>query len=273
VTQRLEEGALETVVPSLGTNEVGDLARAIERMRAALAARDTQTQMLLAGIAHEVRNPLSGMELFVGLLEEDLREDTAAHDKVERVRRELDYLKRVVEEFLAYSRNVRASTVRFAGRELLLEVAESCSCAAQSAGVRVVVQPAQLELTADREMLRGAVANVVLNAIQASSSGSVVRLELQQEGSFRAVEVVDTGRGMSAEVLARANQPFFTTREKGTGLGLALAQKVAERHGGRLAVASTEGVGTTVRFSLPFDLAVPLAVEDAATSLGPDWIG
>jgi signal transduction histidine kinase len=78
---------------------------------------------------------------------------------------------------------------------------------------------------------------------------------------------------MSAEVLARANQPFFTTREKGTGLGLALAQKVAERHGGRLAVASTEGVGTTVRFSLPFDLAVPLAVEDAATSLGPDWIG
>ena len=273
VTQRLEEGALETVVPSLGTNEVGDLARAIERMRAALAARDTQTQMLLAGIAHEVRNPLSGMELFVGLLEEDLRGDPIAHEKVERVRRELDYLKRVVEEFLAYSRNVRASTVRFGGRELLLEVAESCSCVAQAAGVRVVVQPAQIELTADREMLRGAVANVVLNAIQASSAGSVVRLELQQEGSFRVVEVVDGGRGMSAEVLSRANQPFFTTREKGTGLGLALAQKVAERHGGRLSVASTEGVGTTVRFSLPFDLAVPLAVEDAATSLGPDWIG
>lgn len=273
VTQRLEEGALETVVPSLGTNEVGDLARAIERMRAALAARDTQTQMLLAGIAHEVRNPLSGMELFVGLLEEDLRGDPVAHEKVERVRRELDYLKRVVEEFLAYSRNVRASTVRFAGRELLLEVAESCSCVAQAAGVRVVVQPAQIELTADREMLRGAVANVVLNAIQASSAGSVVRLELQQEGSFRVVEIVDGGRGMSAEVLSRANQPFFTTREKGTGLGLALAQKVAERHGGRLSVASTEGVGTTVRFSLPFDLAVPIAAEEATTSLDPDWIG
>jgi signal transduction histidine kinase len=160
-----------------------------------------------------------------------------------------------------------------AGRELLLEVAESCSCVAQAAGVRVVVQPAQLELTADREMLRGAIANVVLNAIQASSASGIVKLELQQEGSFRVVEVVDTGRGMSAEVLSRANQPFFTTREKGTGLGLALAQKVAERHGGRLSVASTEGVGTTVRFSLPFDLAVPIAVEEATTALDPDWIG
>jgi signal transduction histidine kinase len=135
------------------------------------------------------------------------------------------------------------------------------------------VQPAQLELTGDREMLRGAIANVVLNAIQASSTGGIVKLELQQEGSFRAVEVIDTGRGMSAEVLSRANQPFFTTREKGTGLGLALAQKVAERHGGRLSVASTEGVGTTVRFSLPFDLAVPIAVEEATTALDPDWIG
>lgn len=273
VTKRLEEGALQTTVPPLGNNEVGDLARAIERMRAALAARDAQTQMLLAGIAHEVRNPLSGMELFVGLLEEELRGDTVAHEKVERVRRELDYLKRVVEEFLAYSRDVRASTVRFPGRALLLEVSESCSCAAQAAGVRLAVTPVQMDLTADREMLRGAVVNVVLNAIQASPPGSIVRLELDPEGSSRAVEVIDSGRGMSPEVLARAKQPFFTTREKGTGLGLALAQKVAERHGGRLVVKSSEGLGTTVRFSLPFDLAVPEASTVVAEALGPDWIG
>ena len=273
VTMRLEEGALHTTVPPLGPNEIGDLAQAIERMRAALAARDAQTQMLLAGIAHEVRNPLSGMELFVGLLEEELRGDAVAHEKVERVRRELDYLKRVVEEFLAYSRDVRASTTRFAGRDLLLEVSESCGCAAQAAGVRLVVGPVQLELTADREMLRGAIVNVVLNAIQASRQGGVVRLELEQAGSFRTVQVVDGGRGMSAEVLAKAVQPFFTTREKGTGLGLALAQKVAERHGGRLVVRSEEGVGTTVQFSLPFDLAVPVASSAAAEALGPDWIG
>lgn len=272
VTRRLEEGALQTPVPSLGLNEIGDLARAIDRMRSALAARDAQTQMLLAGIAHEVRNPLSGMELFVGLLEEDLRSDAARHAKVERVRRELDYLKRVVDEFLAYSREVRASTTRFSGRDLLTEVVESCVPAAGEAGVRLLVEEAEVEISADREMLRSALQNVLLNAIQASAPGAEVQVRATADGATRILEVADRGRGMSADVLARAAQPFFTTREKGTGLGLALAQKVAERHGGLLRVTSEAGVGTVVRFELPFDLAAPVAAT-APTGTGADWIG
>ena len=272
VTRRLEEGALQTPVPTLGANEIGDLARAIERMRAALAARDAETQMLLAGIAHEVRNPLSGMELFVGLLEDDLRSDEARHAKVERVRRELDYLKRVVEEFLAYSREVRASTVRFSGRAFLLEVEESCAPAAAAAGVVTLVTPDEAEISADREMLRGAVQNVVLNAIQASPPGATVEIRLRDEGGRRSVEVRDDGCGMSPDVLARATQPFFATRETGTGLGLALALKVAERHGGALRVSSAAGAGTLVRFELPFDDAAP-PVEATTAGSDPDWIG
>jgi signal transduction histidine kinase len=259
VAKRIGSGSLGAAVPRLGDDEIGELGDAIEQMRAGLAARDEQTRMLLAGIAHEVRNPLGGIELFVGLLEDELRQEPDRLAHVQRVRRELDYLKRVVNEFLAYARDSVLQESRFAASTLLGEVVESVAAAASARGaqVRLSVQPDDLELSGDREAVRGAVQNLVMNAVEACGGGGLVEITVSASGPLRRVAVRDSGCGMSEETLARAAQPFFTTREKGTGLGLALARKVAERHGGDLELSSQLGVGTTVTLQWPFRLDAP----------------
>jgi signal transduction histidine kinase len=106
-------------------------------------------------------------------------------------------------------------------------------------------------ITADPLRLKEALLNLVVNALEASAAGGRVEVEIAQaEGAARVV-VRDFGRGMSHDVLARIGTPFFTTREEGTGLGVALARATFVRHGGALEYASRPGAGTTATATLP----------------------
>ncbi len=256
---RIGGGDLSSPVQRARADEIGDLSSAVERMRMALLERDEERQMMLAGIAHEIRNPLGGMEIFVALLEEELQGDgrsVYAH----KVRRELNYLKRVVEEFLAYARDSAYESTRFGAEELLAEACESCGGIAVTRGVLITteVEPG-LELSGDYSALRGVLQNVVQNALQASDEGASVRVSVTASGAgSRQIDVSDSGAGMAPEVVAQVWRPFYTTREKGTGLGLPLARKVIRDHGGDVDITSDVGVGTRVCIRLPFDDGAPL---------------
>ncbi len=105
--ERIGRGDLEAAVPVETRDEVGQLAARLDEMRAALRARDERLQMMLAGIAHEVRNPLGGLELYAGLLREGLAGQPDRLAEVARVEREIGYLKNVVSDFLEYARRPR----------------------------------------------------------------------------------------------------------------------------------------------------------------------
>lgn len=262
--QRIGAGDMETPVPPGGADEIGELARALAQMQSDIAGRDEERQMMLAGIAHEIRNPLGGMELFVGLLEESLpaESDDAAH--AAKIRRELNYLTRVVEEFLRFARDRPLECTRCKVGDLLREVAGSVPAAER--GVTVTIDaPEALEVSADLAALRGVLINLVQNAVQASAVGGRVRLSASADGNSRCIRVEDDGVGMSPAVLENVMRPFYTTREKGTGLGLPLARKVIERHRGSLYIDSTPGEGTSVDVTLPFDAAAKLQGTESAT--------
>ncbi len=269
---RLAEGGLRVPleVPT-GRDEVALLGRTLEDMRQALLTRDEERQMMLAGIAHEVRNPLGGMELFSGLLEEeiaeldtegapvspDTKDDLASH--AARVRRELRYLTGVVNDFLAYARETSIN------RELvdvpaLLEDVRSLKHASDLA---TVILDCQLDdhdsrFPLDRGRIKESLLNLVGNAQQASDASAtvIVRARRAPVAPDRGgeppllLEVIDTGRGIDPATLERIFQPFFTTKEKGSGLGLPLVRKFARDHGGDAEVESTLGEGTCVRLLL-----------------------
>lgn len=261
--ERVGAGDFSAPVPEAGDDEIGALAAALRRMQNSLAARDEEARMMLAGIAHEIRNPLGGMELYTGLLEESLAPGSTQAAHAGRVRKELDYLERVVHEFLAFARDRPLNWTRRPARELV----ESARCDAAArrtdVEVRCDLEPADVEIAGDQDALRGALINVVRNAIEASPPGESVRVSVRALGDRRTIEVCDRGPGMTPDRIEDALRPFFTTREKGTGLGLPLARKVAERHGGTLTILSPTSGGTTVRFELPFR---PDAPGTAATS-------
>jgi signal transduction histidine kinase len=219
-------------------------------MRSSLRARDEERETLLAGIAHEIRNPLGGMELFTGLLSEELAgRPEAAH--VDRIRIELKTLSRVVDEFLDYARARPLQTEPCELDGLVAEVGMLVQPIAAERGITVEVS-ALGTCSADREKLRRALLNLARNAVEASPDGAAVEITAHADGGGRAViEILDRGPGFGPEAREKLFRPFFTTKARGTGLGLALAKKVADAHGGTLELLPREGGGTVARLALP----------------------
>jgi signal transduction histidine kinase len=230
-------------------DEIGTLRDTIEEMRRALRARDEERETLLAGIAHEVRNPLGALDLFAGLLAEEVAaRPEAAH--VVRIRAELASLSKVVEEFLDYARDRPPVREEVDLARLLGEVSDLAQPLASERNVSLSIEGAG-EARADPEQLRRAALNLVRNAVEAAPAGSVVEIAARGGDGEVAIEVADRGPGLTPEARDRLFRPFFTTKQRGTGLGLALAKKVADAHGGALALDDREGGGTVARLVLP----------------------
>lgn len=253
--ERIGAGNLRDKVRVASHDELGVLGQTMERMRQQLAERDARTQQMLAGIAHEVRNPLAGMTLFVGILRDELPEHDERRGHVERIRRELGYLELVVNDFLEYARRPKPELRDAPCDALLAEVAQLAS----TDEVAVEVEPCgELSTRADRAQLRRALLNLAKNAVQAAVAAGhrgpgVVRLSAERRGEELAFVVWNRGKEIPPETSERLFEPFYTTREKGTGLGLAFVRDIAADHGGRVEVKSADG---ETRFTLMLPCAV-----------------
>jgi signal transduction histidine kinase len=250
--ERIGIGDLREPVRVASRDELGLLGQTMERMRQQLAERDARTQQMLAGIAHEVRNPLAGMTLFVGILRDELSEDDTRRSHVERIRRELGYLERVVNDFLEYARRPKPELHDAPCEPLLAEVA----LLAASDDVAIDVGPCGgLVARIDRAQIRRAVLNLAKNAVHAAGAAGhrghgAVRLSAHRHGDTLELAVWNRGKEIAPEIRERLFEPFYTTREKGTGLGLAFVREIATDHGGRIEVASSGGE-TTFTLVLP----------------------
>jgi signal transduction histidine kinase len=283
--RRLGEGEFEEPVvednqlPDGETaDEIAFLAHSFEEMRRDIRGRDRRMRMMLSGIAHEVRNPLGGMKLFCGLLEEDLDAREGAGDefdeereKLDRIRREVSYLERVVDEFRDFARQAPLERQRVDARRLVVDTVGTARGDLGEFGCDLTHEIEDgLELTVDPDRLRRVLLNLIRNAGQACGEGGriVVRASAP-EADRRVIEVEDDGPGMSPEVLEEVFTPFHTTKEKGSGLGLPLSKQIVEQHGGSIDVESEPGEGTLVRVSLPFDESI----DERSSDVPEGWLG
>lgn len=276
-------------------DEVAELGQALEAMRGALLVRDERLRMMLAGIAHEVRNPLGGMELFAGLLAEELAPPAggdaatpaspdlnAAAGYVARVRRELHHLQAVVNDFLEYARRPRPQLGTVPLFALLQEVRDSAAASAPpDVQVNLRLPPPELSdvaVQADINQLRRALLNLAHNAVQAcagvASATTPQRVEIAAEPASPAgplqIRVRDSGPGIPAELRDKIWTPFFTTKAQGTGLGLAFVREIVEDHGGQISLepstfADGESASTCFCIVLPAGGSAPPLAPRAAT--------
>jgi signal transduction histidine kinase len=249
---RIGAGDLERPVAVQSSDEVGLLAATMNEMRKGLYERDQQLQMMLSGIAHEVRNPLGGIELFSGILRDELSDDPEKLEHLARIERELAYLEKVVSDFLDFARRSPPTLTRVELRALATEIAELSRRDADGREVALELEgEPEVWAHADPEQLRRALLNLVRNAVQATPTGGRVTLTCTTRGERAEVAVQDTGEGVDPELLDRIFTPFFTTREKGTGLGLAFAKKIVDEHGGALTVEGGPEGGARFVVALP----------------------
>jgi signal transduction histidine kinase len=246
------EGDLKAHIAATSTDEIGFLATTLDGMRQQLAARDQRLQMMLAGIAHEVRNPLGGMELFAGLLRDELVGDESKLAHLARIERELRHLATVVNDFLEYARRPCPELRRFDAVAILREVRELLAPDAKRAGVALdLAAPEQAHVTCDPAQLRRALLNLGKNALQACDERGCVTLGCAVEAKRIRLTVRDTGQGIDPSKVAEIFSPFYTTREQGTGLGLAFVAEIARDHGGEVKVDSRPGAGALFTIDLP----------------------
>jgi len=248
--ERIGRGDLAQPVDVVSRDEIGFLAQTMEGMRSDLQARDERMQLMLSGIAHEVRNPLGGIALFTGILRDELpAEADDARGHVRRIEKEMAYLEAVVNDFLEYARRSAPETERVELDELVAAVAELVAPAAAERGVTVAATGGGVAAVADRGHLRRALLNLLRNAVDASAGRVAVRA--MRGGDDVVIEVENDGDTIPAEQQKRLFEPFFTTKEKGTGLGLALVREIAADHGGKIEVDSGDG-RTVFRLRLPW---------------------
>ena len=273
----LNEIAAETDLDTIGgTRRVSVSVQAIqengERMGALVTLRDldsiesinTQLQVserlaalgrITAGVAHEVKNPLNSMRLWLENLKESLppEPDSGSRQAVQVLDKEIDRLDAVVKRFLDFTRpmEVRLEATQLA--DVLKEVVQVAKPQLHKSKIQVAqLLPIDVpEVYVDRALLKQAVLNLVLNAIEAMPTGGQLRLMLSRRGEMAEITVGDTGRGIPAENRQKIFQLFFTTRPGGSGIGLASTFRIVQLHNGSIDFTSEVGRGTTFRIELP----------------------
>ena len=227
---------------------------------------------ITAGVAHEVKNPLNSMRLWLENLKESLSYDndnsftrralqdldngidqSAAWQAVQVLDKEIDRLDQVVKRFLDFTRpmDVRLEATQLA--ELLKEVLEIAKPQLEKSNISLAtVLPFDVpEVYVDRALLKQAVLNLVLNAAEAMPNGGQLRLVLSRRSEMAEITVGDTGKGIPPENKQKIFQLFFTTRPGGSGIGLASTFRIVQLHNGSIDFTSEVGRGTTFRIELP----------------------
>ena len=220
-------------------------------------------EVVAAGIAHEVRNPLNALQINLRILDQELAElvpDRGAHafTVLAKIANELASLDHFVAEFLRFARPpaLKLETVQVKG--LLTDLATFVAPELGKRNVRLILALAKGPsfVTADNFQLKHAVLNLVLNALHATPEGGVIVVETDQQGDELSIDVRDRGEGIAPDKLERVFDVFFSMREGGRGLGLPIARHIVDQHGGRLTLRSQPGVGTTARIVLPLRTSV-----------------
>ena len=265
--RRVAAGDYASRIQERGPTEVKDLARELNAMAHAVEERERELVRserlaaigkMAAMITHEVRNPLSSIGLNTELLEEELGSDKSSDDARQLCRaihREVDRLTAITEEYLAFARLPKPKVARESVNALAGQLAEFVreDLAARQVKLQLELGAGEPMALVDAAQLRQCLINLVRNAADAviAKGGGRVMLRTRKADSRVVIEVEDEGTGIAPDVQARMFDPFFSTKEGGSGLGLALTQQIVKDHGGDLSVQSSVGRGTTFTVSVP----------------------
>jgi len=216
--------------------------------------------LLAAGVAHEIRNPLTAIKAALFIQQKRFQPGSQEHDDARLVEREILRLERIVNDFLLFARPSEPELTTVPADLILMETQHFLEAQLARNHIRLVLEAsAPVRIRVDAAQIKQVLTNLVQNAADSIGQNGAVKLRARQERKRLAnaetsvviLEVADTGKGIPAEIQKRLFDPFFTTKETGTGLGLSIASAIVQKHGGVLQYQTQVHHGTTFGIVLP----------------------
>lgn len=239
----------------------------VSRLHTELASKDRELERrkrlaalgeMAAGLAHEIRNPLQGIQLYADMLEQDNAENPTALRLLEKITAAIRSLDCLVSDVLSFAQNLSAnrSWIRLgAVVAQTLDVVDPL-CARAEVAVDVADGINDLKVRGDGQLLHRLMLNLMLNAMEATGPNGKIRIDgrrIVQPWEGIEITVSDNGPGLEPEVMDRIFNPFFTTKDTGTGIGLSIVHRIVEAHGGTIAAANVPDGGAVMTVRLPDD--------------------
>lgn len=265
-----ERPVLPVLPESANTDEIGDLSRDFNTMVRRLndaagrlhevhqreleqADRLATTGEMAASMAHEIRNPIAGVLGALQVFDSEVGEDDARKEILEEMMRQLVRVNQAVNDLLSYARPTPPAFEEFPINELIQRTVPLVESQINGKSITVLshLSPDEPVLEGDRKQMQQVLWNILLNGIQAIESSGTVSISSGRGESMVRIEICDTGKGIPADQVEKVFKPFYTTKHKGTGLGMTISRRIIEQHHGSIAVTSEAGKGTTVRILLP----------------------
>ena len=223
-------------------------------------ARLSELGNLAATVAHEIRNPLNSVSMGLQRLKAEFS-PTQDHDEYTRflnlIQGEVHRLNAIVEQFLSLARPLSLKREKIAVDQFLHELTTLAAGDAGSSNVSIdlKIAPGLPSLDADPNYLKQLLLNLILNGVQAMPQGGTLTVAAEADKDLLRLTVADQGMGIERQALTKVFEPYFTTKPNGSGLGLSIARRIAEAHGGNITVESEPNRGSRFQVFLPFDAA------------------
>ena len=224
-----------------------------EQHKLEMARRKNLAQLgeMGAMLAHEIRNPLAGIKGYAQIIEKKPQAERNS-GFARRIVAETQRLETLVSDLLAYAGSDRELAATVDIGEVVAHTADLLQHEAEQLQIKIITEcPEGILITGNRDKLGQALLNLGKNAIQAMPDGGALQISAGVDGRHVIIKVNDNGHGIIPEEMPRVFEPFYTTKAKGTGLGLALCRKIVEEHGGMIEAKSAAGQGTTVSITIP----------------------
>jgi signal transduction histidine kinase len=223
------------------------------------AERLAELGTLTGGLAHEIKNPLSTVQLNLQLMEEDLDRNDPNQlrviNRMQTVRREAGRLREILDDFLRYAGKIELDKKPTDVNELLEELSDFVApqAQAQSVQLRLRKYDGQVIAPLDARLLKQAILNLMINALQAMPGGGELILSAGKSDDAATIDVIDTGPGIPPEAQKNIFDAYYSTKKSGTGLGLAISQRIVREHGGLISVTSEVGKGSDFTLRIPME--------------------
>ena len=244
-SKKLGEGDFSASMPENIRGELRILAAALDNMRQGLARNQREKEKMLAQIAHEIRNPLGGIELLAGLVKEDMQSANHSTAYIEKILKEISALKELISAYLNYSRPQPAQPEWVVVSRQVEELKMLFRDQLTKKKITLQNKTGDQKIRFDPNHFRQVLLNLIGNSLETMKTGGEIVVSASDNRHQKTVQVSDTGPGIDPQHISRIFDPFFSTKTEGTGLGLAICKKLCAENQAHISVSNNRESGCT----------------------------